>query len=186
MDPTRLLEADHRDVEHVIARLEKAEDGDRQPLVDELVTSLLAHMQLEEDVVYPAIRPVTGDEEVDEGITEHDLARKTLREVQRLSPDTPGFGAALAEVKAGIEHHVEEEEHDLFPKVRRDGQKQLDDMATPFMKLRMELGLPMKADALAAASTKDELVREARSAGVDGASSMTKKDLAKVVAKQMA
>lgn len=143
-------------------------------------------MQLEEQVVYPAIRKAAGDGEIDEGITEHRLARETLRELQRLSPDTPGFGAALAELKAGLDHHVDEEEHDVFPKVRREGHRALEEMATPFMQRRMELGLPMKADALAAASTKHELKEEARRAGVDGTSSMTKQDLVEALAHQMA
>ncbi len=51
-------------------------------------------------------------------------------------------------------------------------------MATPFMAARLELGLPMDADALAAASTKDELLQEARSAGLEVTTSMTKAELA--------
>ncbi len=50
----------------------------------------------------------------------------------------------------------------------------------------MELGLPMDAGALAAASTKDELLEEARSAGIDGAASMTKEELAEALASMMA
>jgi hypothetical protein len=59
-------------------------------------------------------------------------------------------------------------------------------MATPFMKKRLELGLPMGADALAAASSKDELLAEAKSAGVEGASGMTKAQLADALAQVMA
>ena len=75
-------------------------------------------MELEETVVYPAMEPVTGKEAVEEGNTEHELARDGIAQMIDLAPDEPGFGAALAAVKAGISHHVEEEENEIFPKLR--------------------------------------------------------------------
>ncbi len=185
MDVTRILEHDHRQVEELFTRIEKADGDERAPLIDELVTSLRGHMELEETVVYPAMEPVTGPGDVREGNTEHDLARKGLEDVIRLGPDEPGFGAALDAVKAGIEHHVDEEEDDIFPTLRDDGAQVLEQMATPFMKKRLELGLPMEADAIAAASNKDELVDEAKSAGIEGAASMNKDELAEALAATM-
>jgi hypothetical protein len=129
--------------------------------------------------------PVVGEEPVQEGETEHELGRKALADVERLAPDEPGFGAALDALKAGISHHVEEEENEVFPKLRSKGKQVLEEIATPFMTKRMEVGLPMDADALAAASTKTELLAEAKSAGVDGASSMTKGELADALAAKM-
>jgi hemerythrin superfamily protein len=186
MDPTKLLEADHRMAEALFDRIEKAEGDERMSLVQELHTALTGHMELEERVLYPAMAPVTGDEEVQEGNTEHDLARKAFQEVLALAPGDPGFGAAFEAAKAGIVHHVEEEEGEVFPKLRKDGQQVLEEIATPFMQTRMELGLPMDAEALAAASTKEELLEEARSVGVEGTASMTKTDLAEALAEKMA
>jgi iron-sulfur cluster repair protein YtfE (RIC family) len=185
MDPTKMLEADHRHVEELFDAIDEAEGDDRTPLIDELATALRAHMALEEEVVYPAMRPVVGEETVTEGNTEHELARKALEQMVDLAPDEPGFGAALDATKAGIAHHVDEEEHEVFPKLRQDG-KVLDEMATPFMTKRLEFGLKVDAEALAASSTKDELLDEARSAGVEGASSMNKDELAEALAGVMA
>jgi hemerythrin superfamily protein len=185
VDPTKLLEADHRQVEDLFEKISKAKGEARMPLIDELATSLKAHMELEEQVVYPAMKPVTGEEPVEEGMTEHELARKTLAEMVALAPDEPGFGGALEAVKAGIEHHVEEEENEVFPKLRKEGSSELEAMATPFMKKRMELGLPMDGAAIAAASTKEELLDEARSAGIEGAASMTKEELADALSSAM-
>jgi hypothetical protein len=109
------------------------------------------------------------------------LARKTLEEMLALAPDEPGFGAALESVKAGIEHHEKEEEGEVFPKLRKSGQSLLDEIATPFMQTRVSLGLPMEASALAAASTKDELLAEAQSAGIESRSNMTKDELAEAL-----
>jgi len=185
MDVTKILEQDHRDAESLFNQIPKADGAARQSLIDELNTALRAHMELEERVVYPAIEPVTGAEDVQEANQEHQLARQGLDAMLELAPDEPGFDGALESVKAGILHHVEEEENELFPKVRKDGRAVLDEIATPFMKLRVELGMPMEADALAAASSKDELVSEAKAANVDGADSMTKAELADALVGKM-
>jgi hemerythrin superfamily protein len=185
MDVTRMLEADHRHVETLFDKIEKANGEARQPLIDELATAVRGHMELEESVVYPNMGSVTGQEAVTEAQNEHQLARKSLDDMLKLAPDEPGFGAALEATKAGITHHVEEEEGEIFPELRKKGDSLLKEIATPFMKRRMELGLPMDADALAAASTKEELLAEARSAGINGASSMTKAELAGALAAKM-
>ena len=185
MDPTKLLEADHRKVEDLFSKIEDAEGDARMPFIQELEMSLRAHMQLEEDVVYPAMEPVTGAEAVEEGNTEHELARKTLADMLALAPDEPGFGGALEAVKAGIEHHVEEEEGEVFPKLRNEAPELLREMATPFMQKRTELGLPFDAASLAESSTKEELLEEAKNAGIEGASSMNKDELAEALTSAM-
>jgi hypothetical protein len=91
----------------------------------------------------------------------------------------------LDATKAGIAHHVEEEEDEVFPQLRRDGSV-LAEVATSFMAMRLELGLPMDADALATASTKEELLDEARAAGIEGIGSMNKGELAEALAQVMA
>jgi len=184
MDPTKLLEADHRQVEDLFEKIDRAEGDDRMPYIDELTTSLRAHMALEETVLYPAMAPVTGEEAVEEANTEHELARKALQDVIDLAPDEPGFGAALEAAKAGISHHVEEEEDEVFPELRKNSTV-LEEIATPFMSKRLELGLPMKAEALAAGWSKEELLYEAKNAGVEGAASMKKEELAEALSSVM-
>jgi hemerythrin superfamily protein len=185
MDVTRMLEADHRQVEALFDKIEKAKGDTRQPLVDQLAVSVRGHMELEETVLYPQMQSVTGAEAVQEATKEHELARSCLDQMVSLAPEKPGFDAALEATKAGISHHVEEEEGEVFPELRRNGREVLDRLATPFMKKRMELGLPMDAEALAAASSKDELLAEAKGAGVDGAASMSKAELAHALVAKM-
>jgi hemerythrin superfamily protein len=184
MDFTRLLEADHRQVEDLFDKIEKAGGEQRRPLIDELTDALQAHMQLEEQVLYPAMGPVTGEEAVLEANTEHDLARKILADVLALAPDEPGFGAALDAAKAGISHHVREEEGEIFPKLRKDASV-LGRIEPEFLSMRNELGLPTDATAIAAATSKRDLQSTARDAGVAGSSSMTKTQLADAVAAEL-
>lgn len=182
MDITKILEADHRQVEELFAKLDSVDGEERSPLIDELATALRGHMQLEEDVLYPAMRPITGDEAVEEGETEHKIARSALDQVVALAPDEPGFGAALESLKAAITHHVEEEEDDVFPQLRDEGQAMLDELASSFISRRDELGLPITAEGLSSAANKDELVEQAEAAGVERPAAMTKADLAETLA----
>ena len=85
----------------------------------------------------------------------------------------------------GIAHHVEEEENDVFPKLRKDGARVLEEIATPFMTKRIQLGMPMTPEALAGAASKDELLAEANAAEVEGAASMNKAELADALAAKM-
>jgi hemerythrin superfamily protein len=112
------LEQQHRMAEELLSKLENAEgEAEQAPLVEQLVTAMMEHMQTEETQVYPTLRDL-DDEMGEEAAIEHGLARKGLEQLQSLV-GRPGFGAAVAMVQAGIEHHVEEEENEVFPKLRR-------------------------------------------------------------------
>ena len=141
MDVTRILRGRPPAGRGLVRPDRSTKGADRQPLVDELATALRAHMELEETVLYPAMGPVTGKEAVQEANTEHELARKSLEDVVRLAPTTPGFGAALDATRAGIVHHVDEEENEVFTELRKDGRSVLDQIATPFMQKRVEARL---------------------------------------------
>jgi hemerythrin superfamily protein len=111
------LEQQHRMTESLLSKLENAEgESEQRSLVDELVTALLEHMMTEETQVYPAVREL-DERMAEEAEIEHGLARKGLEQLQSLVGQ-PGFGAAVAMVQAGVEHHVEEEENEVFPKLR--------------------------------------------------------------------
>jgi iron-sulfur cluster repair protein YtfE (RIC family) len=119
-DVTELLEQDHREAEDLFEKIRDTNGAARAGLVVKLVDALRLHMQVEEEIVYPAIaRQVDGgDDMVKEAKTEHEGARKALADVEKLSPNEPGFDGALEMLEAGISHHVEEEEDEVFPKFR--------------------------------------------------------------------
>jgi iron-sulfur cluster repair protein YtfE (RIC family) len=119
-DVTKMLEQDHREAEDLFAKIKETNGAARAGLVTKLASALKLHMQVEEKIVYPAIAKQVddGDDMVDEAITEHEGARKALADVEKLSPNEPGFDGALEMLEAGISHHVEEEEEEVFPKFR--------------------------------------------------------------------
>jgi hemerythrin superfamily protein len=104
-DAVAILEADHREAEQLFGQIERAQGAQRAKLVKQLVTALTLHMDIEESIVYPALARI--DREMGaEAKAEHALARKVMKDVQRLAPDGPGFDGAIGMLKTGIEHHV--------------------------------------------------------------------------------
>ena len=120
------LITEHREAERLMAELAATDAGEqRVTLVAELTAQLRQHMAIEEQFLYPIVTEVIGDEPATEGRNEHDLARAGLLSMDKLA-DEPGFSAALEMVKAGLEHHVHDEESDMFPRLRRDAADQID------------------------------------------------------------
>lgn len=117
-DPLRILRADHREVEQLLTRLADSEEGrERQQMVDELQTKLTLHMELEEQMLYPLIAEMVGQEDEEEAEIEHTLARDGLEKLVSMAA-LPGFGAVVEMLKAGIKHHVEEEEKEILPALK--------------------------------------------------------------------
>ena len=127
-DAVAILEADHREAEQLFGQIERAQGAQRAKLVKQLVTALTLHMDIEESIVYPTLARI--DREMGaEAKAEHALARKVMKDVQRLAPDGPGFDGAIGMLKTGIEHHVHEEEGEAFPKLRSTlDVRQMDDL----------------------------------------------------------
>jgi iron-sulfur cluster repair protein YtfE (RIC family) len=178
-DVTRLLEQDHRKVEKLFSKIKEATGASRADLVTELAADLRIHMQAEEMIVYPYINKHLddGSDMVEEAVTEHEGARKVLADVERLSPNEPGFDGALEMLEAGISHHVEEEETEVFPELRESApEADLDDLGQQVLQAKGRAGF----DAL----TRDELYEEAQKADIPGRASMSKDELAEALSQR--
>ena len=179
-DVTRILEQDHRKVEQLFEQIEKQQGSIRAKLVDQLAADLRMHMRIEETIVYPfVVKQLNGDgkEMVEEAKTEHEGARKVLAEVERLSPNEPGFDGAFEMLLAGISHHVEEEETEVFPKLRKKASaEQLNEVG--------EQVKEAKGSAELEEMSRDELYQRAQDADIPGRSSMSKDELVTALARQ--
>jgi hemerythrin-like domain-containing protein len=117
MKATALLESQHRKVEALFKKLEGGRSDPRATL-EELANSLAAHMAIEQDIFYPAIKEIDADV-VNESYEEHAVAELTLKRLLMTDPEEEAFMARVTTLKELIEHHVEEEEKELFPAVEK-------------------------------------------------------------------
>jgi hemerythrin superfamily protein len=119
MDAIKLLEQQHRLVERLFELFDNSEDDDeKKAYFFEIADSLATHTIIEERYFYPAVRARQTEEEVEEAYDEHLGAKKLILEGLR-GTEKPGFDGIVAALKGAIEHHVEEEEDELFPTVQK-------------------------------------------------------------------
>jgi len=132
MKATDLLVQQHKKAKAAFKKLESGR-GD-SALLTELANDLAAHMAIEHELFYPAV--ISLDEDmIGESFEEHALGELGLKRLLGASPDADDFQAKATALKELIEHHADEEEEELFPKV----EKAMDDAQLK------ELGKAMKA-----------------------------------------
>lgn len=119
-DVYSLLQEDHKRVQKIFKQFEKLdrEDGEAmREMVETACAELELHAQLEEELFYPALREA-GDEEkshlLDEAEVEHDSAKQLIAQLRELQPDDPRYAATFTVLGEYVNHHIEEEEGDLF------------------------------------------------------------------------
>ncbi len=176
MDLLEHLTQEHRTAESLLSQLEDSEPGEeRDRLIGELDDALRTHMAVEERFVYPIVRDTLGDDDADEADNEHQLARDGLQQLQELS-DEGGFGAAVEMLKAGIQHHVEEEEGEMFPQLRDRAAERLAELDPEQLEAQVRGGGSGDGG-----PTKAELYERAKDADVEGRSTMSKDELAEAL-----
>lgn len=119
-DAIVFLKDDHKTVEQLFKKYEGLGDGatkSKRKLVDQILDELAVHAAIEEKVFYPAIRDAAEDE-VLEGYEEHHVFEQTMAELRDLDAEAENFDAKVGVLFEMVRHHVEEEEQDMFPKVR--------------------------------------------------------------------
>ena len=150
-DAIALLKADHRAVEELFAKFEKASgDGRKQTLAEEICLELSVHAQIEEEIFYPACEGKVDEDLLKESYVEHDGAKVLIAEIMNGGPSDEYYDAKVTVLQEEIEHHVEEEEkrmEGLFAQARK-------------------AGLDMDALGLELAARKTELTEQFKTSGV--------------------
>lgn len=125
-DAVDQLIQDHKDVKALFKEYDKIvkADGDaeeRQALALQICAMLTAHATVEEELIYPAARDVLVQDEdlVDEAEVEHASAKELIAQIEGGSPDDPLYDAKVKVLGEYIDHHVKEEEGEMFPKLRK-------------------------------------------------------------------
>ncbi|HET6146829.1 MAG TPA: hemerythrin domain-containing protein [Polyangia bacterium] len=120
MDAIELLESQHREVEELFSEIEDAGDtATKAALFEELADKLAIHAAIEEHHFYPAVKADRTEDILLEALEEHLGIKRVLADLLKTEADDETFDAKIKVLKETVSHHVEEEESDLFPKVRK-------------------------------------------------------------------
>ena len=129
MDPIQLLKRQHREVEALFKKIEKARRAEpRRALLAELAANLKLHMTIEEEIFYPAVQqlPVKKAEDMTlEAYEEHAVVKLVLAELPGVDPEDDRFDAKMTVLSELIEHHVDEEEDEMFKTAKKLGRAEL-------------------------------------------------------------
>ncbi len=121
MNAIEILKEDHQMAMSLIAELETADDQagtdpTQTETFNKLQQALKLHTRMEEEIFYPALESFAETKDmVGEAYKEHDQVDQLLAQLSALAPNEEDFQDTLAELRADIEHHVEEEENEMFP-----------------------------------------------------------------------
>lgn len=119
-DAIKLLKADHKEAKTLFKQYEALEDdAEKQALADKICTALTVHAQIEEEIYYPATREAIDDDDLlDEAEVEHTSAKQLIAEIRSMKAGDRLFDAKVTVLGEYINHHVEEEESEMFPESR--------------------------------------------------------------------
>ncbi|HLL69931.1 MAG TPA: hemerythrin domain-containing protein [Pyrinomonadaceae bacterium] len=122
MDAITLLKTDHEKVAGIFEKLEETTERaekTREELFTKLKQELDLHAHIEEKIFYPAIKQAEETREITmEALQEHHVVKVLLRELDAMGVTSETWTAKLKVLKENVEHHVEEEEEEMFPKAR--------------------------------------------------------------------
>jgi hypothetical protein len=132
MKATDLLKKQHREVKNLFKKLESTDNARmRRQLMTEIARNLEGHTTIEEEIFYPAVRELESrkaEEMVLEAYEEHHVVKLLLAELPRVNPEDERFEARMTVLSELIEHHVEEEEKEMFKLAQKLGKAELDEL----------------------------------------------------------
>ena len=143
-DAIGLLTGDHREVKTLFEKYEKlaasnAEANDRQALAETICDMLTIHATVEEEIFYPAARKATQDNDLlDEAEVEHAAAKDLIAQIKDMDPEDDLYDAKVKVLGEQIDHHVEEEEAEMFPEAKKSDMD-LTDLGTRMLARKNQL-----------------------------------------------
>lgn len=149
-DAIALLKADHREAEDLFEQYEKLKDADKTQekytIAKKVCAALLIHMEIEEKIFYPRVRGLVHDDDLmNEAVVEHAGAKELIEQLGSLKPEDPMFDAKIKVLSEQIQHHVEEEEKEMFPKAEKSGadlERLGEELLSEKKKIRVARGMP--------------------------------------------
>jgi hemerythrin-like domain-containing protein len=144
-DALAMLKADHDKVKKMFKEFERMtedEPGEEaQQLAAQICNELKVHTMLEEEIFYPEARAALEDDEdlIDEAEVEHASAKDLIEQIEGMGGSDDKFVATVTVLGEYVNHHVKEEQDEMFPKVKKAKQLDLAEMAERMMARKQEL-----------------------------------------------
>jgi hemerythrin superfamily protein len=135
-----MLKQDHQEAAAMMDRIESAGEGDPSVMTtfNQLKEALTLHTQIEEQIFYPALQNNDETEDqISEAFEEHQEVKDLLAEMSGMQAGNEGFMGMMSDLRDSVEHHVEEEENELFPKAQEIlGDSRLQEMGRQMMQMK--------------------------------------------------
>ena len=154
MNAITMLEDDHKKMRGLLDQIESTTERGvktREELFATIKGELMLHETIEEEIFYPALKEHPKAEDIVlEGYEEHHVVDLVMAELEGLPVDDETWGAKAKVMKENVEHHIEEEESEMFAQARKVFDKaELQDlgdrMAERKTSAQKELGVPVRA-----------------------------------------
>ena len=143
-DAISLLTADHKTVKKLFKDFEKIKeesgmDEEKAEIANQICVELSIHTQIEEEIFYPACHAAIEETDLlDEATVEHASAKELISQIESMQPDDQLFAAKVTVLGEYVNHHIEEEEGELFPQVKK-AKMDIDQLGQEMLELKEEL-----------------------------------------------
>lgn len=124
-DAIALLVEDHKKIRKLFKDFEKLKEVDgsdeaKVALATKICSELTVHAQVEEEILYPAVREAIDDDDLmDEAEVEHTGAKDLISQLKDMKPGDDHYDAKVTVLGENIEHHIDEEEGEMFPEAKK-------------------------------------------------------------------
>lgn len=138
---TQMIRQDHKKVEGLFRKVEQTKGAQaKRRLAENAMAELEIHAALEEEIFYPAVKKEVddGSSMVQEAIQEHQTVKQLIAELKGMGEANDEFESQFSQLVENVQHHVEEEENEMLPKVE-DSELDLNSLGAEMAQRRQEL-----------------------------------------------
>jgi iron-sulfur cluster repair protein YtfE (RIC family) len=144
MKATELLKQDHDAVKQLFAEFDSSESGeDKLDVFEEIREQLMIHARIEEEIFYPAVKKADSGEaksEIDEALQEHQQVKSMLEQLDGMAAEADAeFAETMRTLSNNVQHHVQEEESEIFATARQLGDERLEELGARLQQRKEQL-----------------------------------------------
>lgn len=163
-NPVEMLKADHQKVKGLFSRFESAGEEQKGEIFRQIMMELQVHTKIEEEIFYPAVKKMDNEMAL-EAEEEHNIVDWIIVQMKKLSPGDENYDAKFTTLKENVEHHIEEEEKEMFPEAQQKLGGQLEALGKQMMARKEALMKRATASQASSSTTRSRTSGSSRSRG---------------------